>query len=186
MNDSDSQIALEIEHVNGNIDYVLYNPETDKLMRLPDNTSMSGNIGLIRKQNNQVSKAILVNGTALTHGSLNLRSEGQIKGKIVKMNKNPSGSGWVLVDKALPTNGILNGEQLIISTKGDRDASYTIKSIKREGKFSRIECGPITFATGMRKSDETISNKDSYAAYIYEFEEGAEFSITSHTEWSSK
>ncbi|MFA5244876.1 MAG: heparinase II/III family protein, partial [Pedobacter sp.] len=184
-NGDESQIALQIEHTNGAIDYVLYNPESDKLMKLPDNTSMSGNIGFIRKQNNQVNKAILVNGTTLNHGSFNLKSGGQIKGKIVKMNKNPSGSGWVLVDQILPGNGSLNGEQLIISTSGERDATYTIKSIKREGKYSRIECGPITFAKGF-KNPAVNDSKDPYANYTYEFEEGAAFSITSHTEWLSK
>lgn len=184
-NGNEAQIALEIEHMNGNIDYVLYNAETDKLMKLPGSISMSGNIGFIRKQNNQVNKAILVNGTTLNHGSLNLKSDGQIRGKIVKMNKNPSGSGWVLVDQALPQNGSLNGEQLIISTKGERDATYTIKSIRREGKYSRIECGSITFAKGF-KDPAVNDSKDPYANYTYEFEEGSEFSITSHTEWSSK
>ena len=183
-NGNESQIALEIEHINGNIDYVLYNAESEKLMKLPNNISMSGNIGYLRKQKGQVVKSLIINGSSLSHENLNLKSGGQIRGKIVKMNKNPSGSGWVLVDQILPENGSLNGGQLIIANKGERDATYTIKSIKREGKYSKIECGPITFAIGL-KNPVAQNSKDPYANYIYEFEEGDSFSIPSHNEWSS-
>jgi hypothetical protein len=181
----ESQIALQIEHTNGNIDHVLYNPDAEKLMKIPNNVSMTGNIGFLRTKNNQLSKAVIVNGTALNSRDLNLKSEGQIKGKIVQMNKNPSGTGWVLVDQILPPNGSLIGEQLIIATNGERDATYTIKSVKREGKYTRIDCGPITFAMGL-KSNPSADPKNPYSNYIYEFEEGAAFSIPTHTEWSSK
>ncbi len=183
-NGDESQIALLIEHTNGSIDHILYNPEYEKLMKLPSNVSMTGNIGFLRTKNNQPTKAILVNGSTLSYGELNLKSEGRITGKIVKMNKNPSGSGWVLVDQILPENGSLNGEQLIISTKGERDATYTIKSVKREGKYTKIDCGPITFAMGL-KNNQSEDPKDPYSNYIYEFEEGAAFSIATHTEWST-
>jgi hypothetical protein len=183
-NGDESQIALEIEHTNGSIDFVLYNPETEKIMKLPNNLSLSGNIGFIRKENGQVVKSLIINGNSLSLGEMTLKSAGQIKGKIIKMNKNPSGSGWVLVDQILPENGSLNGEQLIIANKGERDATYTIKSIKREGKYSKIECGPITFAIGLKNS-VAQNSKDPYANYIYEFEEGDSFSIPAHNEWSS-
>ena len=181
----ESQIALKIELSNGSIDYVLYNPDTEKLMKIEDSINMSGNIGFIRKQDGRVVKSLIINGKSLNHGSMNLKSAGQIRGKIVKMNKNPSGSGWVLVDQILPENGSLNGEQLIIANKGERDATYTIKSIKREGKYSRIECGPITFAIGL-KNPVVQNSTDPYASFIYEFEEGDSFTIPSHNEWSSK
>jgi oligo-alginate lyase len=184
-NGDELQIALEIEHINGSIDYVLYNTESEKLMKLPNNISMKGNIGYLRKQKGQVVKSLIINGSSLNHENLNLKSGGQIKGKIIKLNKNPSGSGWVLVDQILPEDGSLNGEQLIISNKGARDATYTIKSIKREGKYSRIDCGPITFAMGI-KNTVSQDSKDPYANYIYEFEEGDSFNIPSHSEWSSK
>ena len=181
----ESQIALKIELSNGSIDYVLYNPDTEKLMKIEDSINMSGNIGFIRKQDGRVIKSLIINGKSLNHGSMTLKSAGQIRGKIVKMNKNPSGSGWVLVDQVLPENGSLNGEQLIIANKGERDATYTIKSIKREGKYSRIECGPITFAIGL-KNPVVQNSTDPYASFIYEFEEGDSFTIPSHNEWSSK
>ena len=184
-NTEESQIALEIIMNNGSTDYVLYNPEEDKIMKLPNNISMTGNIGFLRKENNQLSKAILVNGKSLSDGKQSFKSAGKLSGRIVKMNKNPAGSGWVLVDQILPDNGSLNGEQLIISTQGERNASYTIKSIKHEGKYSRIDCGPITFAMGIKPFSD--SNKSNQAPeYIYEFEEGASFSISSHQEWNLK
>jgi hypothetical protein len=57
--------------------------------------------------------------------------------------------------------------------------------VKREGKYTRIDCGPITFAMGL-KNNPSADPKDPYSNYIYEFEEGAAFSIPTHNEWSSK
>lgn len=181
----ESQIALEIVMNNGNTDYVLYNPDSHKLMKLPNNISMSGNIGYLRKQNNQLSKAILVNGQSLSLEKQNLKSTGELSGKIVKMNKNPAESAWVLVDRLLPDDGSLTGEQLIIATDGNRNTSYTINGIKHEGKYSRIDCGPITFAIGIKAvSDKGLTTQAT--EYQYEFEEGASFSIASHQEWTFK
>ncbi len=176
---NNQEIALQIEHMNGNIDYVLYNPDSHSIMKTPNRISMTGNIGYIRKSGNKITKGILVNGTSLKYEELNLKSE-LIKGNIVKMNKTPDGDGWILVDTTLPADGSLNGQQIIISTDSDRDASYTIKDIKREGKFSKINCGPISFVNGIKPN--TLPS-DLSKGYLYDFEEGAEFMITSHAVW---
>lgn len=176
----EDQIALEIEHTNGDTDYVMYNSGT-KEMKLSNNISMSGTIGYIRKNSDKTTKAVLINGTSISDRELNLKSSGQMTGKVVDMNKETSGGGWIIVDKKLPEGDTLNGEQIFVTTAGERDASYTIQDIKREGEFSRINCGPISFVSGMKTSPETSTTLSSN--YTYDFEKGAGFAITSHSEW---
>lgn len=178
----DEQVAIQVEFTNGDIDYIMYNSGTES-MRVSDRISMTGTIGYIRKNNNKVTKAILINGTALTDKGLNLKSSGQINGKVVNMNKETSGGGWILVDKALPEGNALKGEQIFVSAAGERDASYTIMDVKREGEFSRINCGPISFVSGVKPSAEKSASGN--INYTYDFDQGAEFTITSHSEWPS-
>ncbi|WP_340381454.1 heparinase II/III family protein [Daejeonella sp.] len=174
--DSD-QIALQIEQTNGDIDYVMYNSGT-KDIKLSNNISMSGSIGYLRMNSDKAIKAVLVNGTSLSDGKLNLKSQGQITGKVVDMNKETSGGGWIIVDQKLPEGETLKGEQIFVNTDGERDASYTIVDVKREGEFSRVVCGPISFVSGMKADSPAGSHN-----YRYDFEQGAEFTITSHSEW---
>jgi hypothetical protein len=167
-------VSLKVEKENGGIDYILYNPSLRET-KFSDSVSMLGNIAHIQTINGVVKKVVLVNGKALTFGKLKLVSPGPFTGKILKMNKEQIGSGWVIVNALLPTDGSLNGQQLIIVPTGDRDASYTIKQIVREGQFSKIICEEPTFVRGLD------ANKKS----LYEFKEGANFSITSHLVWTA-
>ena len=100
------------------------------------------------------------------------------------MNKEIAGGGWVLVDTALPTDGSLIGEHLIISTNGKRDATYAIRDVKREGNLTKVDCGPISFVSDLKNTDpgkQTISPEN----FVYDFNEGASFQITSHASWTS-
>jgi hypothetical protein len=175
-------IVLQVEHMNGNIDYVLYNPESQKVMNIKPGISMTGNVGYISKTGNTITKAVLVNGSSLKYANLDLKSN-PITGKVMKMNKGFAGGGWILVDKPLPVDGSLNGQQIFISTNGERDASYTIRDVKREGNLTRINCGPITFVSTLKTASADAQDPRQY---LYDFEEGASFNITSHVVWVAK
>ncbi|SKB30585.1 heparinase II/III domain-containing protein [Daejeonella lutea] len=176
---SEDQIALQIEHTNGETDYVMYNAGTQE-MQLPNNLSMSGTIGYIRTNSGSTKKAVLINGTSLSDGKVNLKSEGQITGKVVNMNRETSGGGWIVVDQKLPEGTALKGEQIFVTTDGERDASYTIVSIETHGNSSKIYCGPISFVSGLKPLAERTEGSNNYR---FDFEPGAKFTITSHSEW---
>ena len=103
------------------------------------------------------------------------------------MNKKLSGGGWILVDTKLPADGSLNGEQIIIATDQARDATYTVRNVERQGDLTKIYCGPITFVrdfVGGTMEVRTFTLPKSYdKGYLYDFEEGAGFKITSHKVW---
>ncbi len=178
-NGTTMQTALQVAHRNGDTDYILYNPEAGKIMTLPNGIVMNGTLGYIRQQNGKTMEGILVDGTSLRSTDMSLKSAGPLTGNVVKMNKELKGGGWLMVDIELPVDGSLNGEQLIIETNGSRDACYSIVEVKREGKFTKVYCGPITFISDYKGTNPKHG-------YLYDFEEGARFKITTHKIWRLK
>ena len=185
-----SEVVIQVEMTDGSTDYILYNEGSQKELDLANGISMNGEVGYIKEKNSIVIKGILVNGSALRYGNMNLRSAGTITGKILKMNKELAGGGWMLVDNRLPADGSLNGEQIIVETDTERDASYTIKSVERENGLTKVYCGPISFVSDFKGGTmevRTFKVPKSYnLGYLYDFEEGARFRITSHKTWAKK
>ena len=184
------QVAIKVEKADGHTDYLLYNPASQTVMRLPNGISMTGTIGYLQEKNGWAKKGVLVNGKELKHNEVKLTSTGVITGKVVKMDKELDGKGWLLVDSKLPLDKSLIGEQIIIETTRDRDATYTIHDIQQEGRLAKISCGPISFVCGFRGGSmvvRTATLPRTYSeGYLYDFEEGASFAITSHKVWNAK
>ncbi len=176
-------IVIKVEKVDGRVDYLLYNSSSSNVVKLPNGMAMEGSIGYIQEKDNQALKGLIVNGSSLSYGKMKLKSAGAIEGKVIKMNKETGGDGWLLVDAKLPIDKRSVGEQIIIGTKGERDASYRIHDVRKEGKFTRISCGPVTFVTQFKAGDATA--KGGAREYVYDFEEGASFKIASHTLWEA-
>lgn len=182
-----TEISLQVELADGTFDYIIYNSDSQKTVSLANGIAMNGTLGYVKEENNKAVKGILVNGTALKYGKMNLKSDGPITGKVLKMNKELAGGGWLLVYTKLPLDGSLIGEQIIIDTNQARDAAYTIRRIERQGDLTRIYCGPITFVrdfVGGTMEVRTFTLPKCYdKGYLYDFEEGANFKITSHKVW---
>jgi hypothetical protein len=178
----DGQVAIQVDKYDGSTEYILYNPIENKVMKLPQGISMQGTLGYIKKQGDAVKKSVLINGTSLHHASMQLDSKGAFKGKVLKMNKVQSAEGWILVDAVLPTDGTLNGEQIIIDTPYERDATYTIDKVISENGGSKIFCGPVSFIRDYKENQAGVGGPGE-KVYLYDFEEGASFKITSHAIW---
>lgn len=183
----DDKVALKITKTDGTTDFLLTNPGSGEYT-LPNGVTLEGSYGFLRIKNGKAVKAILINGSTLRHGDFILKSSGPIQGKILKMNKELKGGGWLIVDTKLPDDGSLTGQQIIISTEGERDASYTIESVEQTAEGTKVLCGPISFVSGYLGGEMVIRNvkvpKDYSKGYQYDFEEGAAFQIATHTEWS--
>ena len=183
----DKKVALKIDKTDGTIDYLLYNPALGEF-KLPNGMVLEGEYGFVRIKNGQVSRGILINGKALRFQDFHLKSSGPLGGKILKMNKELTGGGWLVVDIDLPTDGSLNGQQIFISTGGERDASYTIEEVRHTEEGTRVYCGPISFISGYQGGETTVRNggvaNDYTEGFRYDFEEGAAFQIATHDEWN--
>jgi hypothetical protein len=188
LDDSKGQIvAIGIDMTDGTSAYILYNTDEVSEMRLPNGISMTGKLGYVKEKEGRPVKGILVNGSNLKYGRMNIKSGGTLAGKILKMNKELAGGGWLITDAKLPVDGSLNGEQIIIDTESERDASYTIQNVMREGDLTRIDCGSVSFVRdykGGTMEVRTFTVPRYYdKGYLYDFEEGASFRITSHDVW---
>lgn len=188
--EKEGQVVIKVAKVNGDMDYVLYNPSSQKVITLPDGITMDGAIGYLQLKNDKPAKGILINGTQLKYGKMDIKSTGAFTGKVVDMDKNLDGKGWILVDTKLPVDGSLIGSQIIIDTKSERDASYTIKDVQREGKQTKIFCGAISFVSGFKGGNMVVRTttvpKTYEEGYRYDFEQGATFNIASHVTWNAK
>lgn len=178
------EVYIQVEHVDGSIDYVLFNPSTENTVRLSNGISMNGKMGYIREKDGKAVKGILINGTGLQYKKIRLKSTGAITGQVLKMNKGLEGGGWLVVDAELPIDGSMTGEQLIVETETERDASYTIKSVVREGGQTKVNCGPISFVRSYKHGFAGSGNQQQGdGTYEYDFKEGATFQITAHKIW---
>lgn len=183
-------IVIEIEKTNGITDYVLFNADSSNHISLKNKITLNGRIGYVSMKKEEVQRAVLVNGQSLIAGKINLQQAGAYKGRVVQMNKALTGGGWVVVDKQLPVADSLKGEIIIIKTKGERDAAYTIEKIEQVAAGSKIYCGDIHFIRDYKGEKMMVRlakvPKDYDQGFEYDFEEGADFIITNHKTYSKQ
>lgn len=179
-------MMLQVNKENGSTDYLLFHPEGDQ-RAWPNGIDLDGQVAFIRKKGDQATRAILINGISLTYKEGLLATGKPIKGKVLEMNRELKGGGWIVVDQDLPLDGNLLGQQIFVDNQTDRDASYTIERIEQTAKGSKLFFGPITFVNGFLGEEVVIRNvrvpKNYTSGYRYDFEEGASFSIPNHAEW---
>lgn len=183
-------ITLEVRRQDGFTDFILYNADPENALHLPNGLHLSGTAAYLRVKGKEVKKAVLVNGTKLEFLNFSLLSPGPITGKVLQMNPELTGGGWLIVDQKLPANDYLPGSQITIETEGERDASYTIQDIQDHGDVSKIFCGPISFVSGYNGGNTEPQDvqfpSNRRENYIYDFQEGASFKIDVHQVWSSE
>ena len=187
-NAGDGYVALKIERVDGLIDYVFQNVSGQRVMRLGRKIELNGSAAFVQEYDSKVRKAILVDGISLKFGKLRLSASGVITGKVVTMNRQIKGGGWLVVDQKLPTDGSLVGQYIMIEPAGERDACYRIMDVQPQGDHTRIFCGPISFVSGYKGGNMVVRTatvpRDYSQGFLYDFVEGASFRISAHKEWT--
>lgn len=184
----ENQIALRIELTDGQVDDVLCN-FSQAQMAIPDGPTLVGAIGFVRHRKAVAERAVLVDGSRLTYANADLQMRAAFTGKVVAMNKGLNGRGWIDVDAKLPIDGSLVGKQIMIANNNDRGACYEIHGVKRDGRYSRIDCGSICFVRGYRGPTILLRHQtmptDYSLGYLYDFNEGAAFRIPMSRMWSA-
>ena len=173
-------VAVKVTLRDGAVDYLVASDDDRGAVRAAEGLEFAGAIGWLRVRGGKVRKAALVRGTHLSLGEFELSlPEAGHTGKIVKMDKDMSGRGYVWVDTRLPVDGRLAGAQMIIENDRVQNACYTIESVEEDGSRWKVSLGEVSFVRGY--TDEN----DYGAGYVYHFEEGAGFMIPHHVhaEW---
>jgi hypothetical protein len=184
-----NQIAIRIEFTDGHVDDVLCN-FSDRPIRIPSGPKLMGAIGFVRQDGQNVIQMNLVDGSNLSYWNTDLTAQAELTGHVVAMNKELSGGGWILVNSQLPTDGSLIGRKIMIANHNERDSCYTIRSISDQGKFSKVDCGPLSFVRGYQGPTVLLRGqempKDYSQGYLYDFHEGANFRIPMSAAWKGR
>lgn len=179
---SDMAVAVKVTLADGSVDYILCNLSGGE-MKADGGPAMTGALGFTRSgPDGKVTAAHLFGGTALAFGDTRLTAPATaLTGKVVKMNKDLGGGGYLWVDTALPADGSLTGQFIHIDPAAERDACYRIESVEKDGYLTKVYCGPVTFVRGYAGPTTEVRGqrlpKDYTKGYVYDFNEGAAFRI---------
>jgi len=176
-------VAVRIELADGTVDHVVVNP-SGQTLRLGDGLTFTGLVGHVRTSVGKPPRVALVEASEMKLNGLYVQGRAAITGKVVKMNRSLDGGGFIWLDQLLPTDGSLTGQWLHVANDNERDASYPIVSVERDGDLSKVFCGPITFVRGFAVPADTARGqtlpKNDGCCYLYDFAEGDAFRIPLH------
>lgn len=165
-------VALKVTLADGTVDYLLASDDDTAVLKTEGGPEWSGGIGWLRVKDGRVQQAVLSRGTRLALGSFALQAATPgYQGKIVRMDKDMAGKGYVWVDAALPLGGACRGQEMHIANDRVRNASYQIESVEKDGDLWKVCLGDACFIR------EFQDNTDYTKGFTYEFAEGAEFIV---------
>ncbi|NPV46452.1 MAG: heparinase [Armatimonadetes bacterium] len=173
-------VAVRVDLADGATDYLVSSADDTTVIRAEGGLEFAGGIGWLRLRDGHVERAALCRGTRLALGdfALTVPAPGQT-GRIVRMDKDMEGKGYVWVDAILPLGETLRGQQMIIANDRQRNACYEIESVEQDGELYKVCLGEVSFIRGFRDP------KDYGKGFVYDFTEGAEF-IVPLTVWASR
>ncbi|MBB29147.1 MAG: hypothetical protein CME25_09630 [Gemmatimonadetes bacterium] len=160
-------VALRVERGDGAVDYVMVSPDDTTKWEVENGILFTGRLAVVRKRGDKAEQAWLIRASQVSWDDFSVaRPDCGYRGSIVKMDRGLVDRGYVWVDQRLPTDGSLEGSQLIIANDGELNACYTIEDVVEEEGLFRIDCGEVSF---VRRFKDT---KDYGKGYVYNFEEG--------------
>ncbi|MEN6304661.1 MAG: heparinase II/III family protein [Armatimonadia bacterium] len=170
--DAAQAVAVKVTLADGAIDYLVSSDDDSTIIKSEGGPEFSGGIGWLRVRNGKVERASLTRGTrlALDKFAISLAAPGYT-GKIVRMDRDMEGKGYVWVDAVLPGDETLKGQQIIIQNDRVRNACYEIESVEKDGNLTKLCLGEVCFIRDYK------DRADYSKGFVYEFEEGAPFII---------
>ncbi len=169
-------VAVRVELADGATDYLLSYPGElgDSPMEVGD-LRFLGRLGFIRVRDGAVERAALIAGTELALGDFRVAVPAAgLTGTVVRMDRDMEADARIWVDTELPTDDTLVGQSIIIENDGARNACYTIERVERDGELTMLSLGDVAFVR------DFVDRTDYSQGYVYNFEEGATFTIPHH------
>lgn len=177
-------VALKVLKQDGQKDILVYNPDPSTAARVGDYT-VAATVGLFRfSADDRWKEGIVINGRGIGYKQQWIDGQAGFVGKVIDFKKQVSGEAWIRVDQRLPTGDSLRGEIMVIKNNNERDASYTIERVERQGTNSLVYCGPLHFIRDYKAEKIKVRQQVVPASYkngyLYDFEEGNQFEIAGH------
>ncbi|MGI5820403.1 MAG: heparinase II/III domain-containing protein [Armatimonadota bacterium] len=167
-------VAVRVELADGATDWLL-SARGAEVIDVPGGPSFSARLAWLRLRDGEVERAALIAGTEVGLGDFRLTTdEPAFTGTVVRMDRDMEGEGRIWVDAELPADETLVGEWIAIENDDVRNAFYEIRRVERDGELTMLSLGDLSFVR------EFIDRSDYAKGYVYNFEEGAGFTIPHH------
>jgi hypothetical protein len=164
--------AVRVELSNGDVDVILTSAADNALCRTEDGTEYRGRLATLRLRGDSVIRAWLVRCASVKRGDFSVDAGAPgYRGRIVRLDDDMTGHGFLWVDTPLPVDGSLAGAEIVIANDRKRNAVYRIASVERDGNLFRIDCGDVSFIRGFKDP------ADYGQGYVTNFQQGAEWII---------
>ena len=149
-----SAVAVKAVTADGKTDYLYSTLDPEATCSVDGKIEMKGEYCFARFEADQLTTLSLINTAAFSGGGIDITLDAPSwKGQIVAMDRQMDDDNTITVTPALPTDGILDGQWIIIDNDGERNAAYQIQQVRPGpgGDGSVISLGDVTFIRAMRK-----------------------------------
>lgn len=165
-------VALKIELADGAVDYLTSAPDDETTYEADEGITFCGRLQGFRVRDGMVERAWMIRGARLAWKGLSLSLPATAyTGTVHRMDREMKSRCSIWTKTPLPTNGTLNGCEVIVNNDGKVNATYTIAGVTRDGDLYKVDCGEVCFIRGF------VDNMDYGKGYVYNFEEGAQWTI---------
>ncbi len=173
-------VVLKVELADGTTDYLACAPDEETTYQTEEGFTFTGRLAALRVRGGKVEKAWLVRGSRIALGTYSLTlPTACYRGKILRLQRELQGRGYLWVDTPLPLGDVLKGSEILIENDRRLNACYRIEGVAKEGDRYRIDCGEVSFIRGFRDP------MDYRKGYVYNFEEGAAWVIPIQARWGA-
>ncbi|MDE2999011.1 MAG: heparinase II/III family protein [Gemmatimonadota bacterium] len=157
--------ALKV-HLPGNrVDTLIFGHE-GTLVEVDGRIRFDGSLGVYSEVNGLPQWAVLTGGTLLgTHDRSIRKPSGVWRGRVEAFEP---GRIWTFEE---PPADPLDGGYISIENDNERDATYRIREVRREGGRTLIDVGNVDFVRGM------VDELDYSQGFLYDFEVGRQFRV---------
>lgn len=115
-----------------------------KAISLPGGGQFQGRWGMVRREATGVTQALLVGGSRLSMGDVDLQTQATCEGTVTAVDYK---ANTLDVDVALPAGTALKGEWVILSN-ARHSTCYEVASVRPQGKGSRVQLTEISPLVG--------------------------------------
>jgi len=134
--------AVKVELPDDRVDYVYSSTKAQQVVSLTDDVSVAGRFAHVRLKAGTVESMVLVAGSLLRVGPITIAcATPEWTGTVDDYDRAGGASNCLHTATRLPAGGALRGQELHLANDRVRNASYTIREVRRKGAQTIIDLG---------------------------------------------
>jgi hypothetical protein len=142
-------VAVKVELPDGRVDYIVFAAGEGTEYKAGQGLVWNCAFGFVRTQMGRAAEMRMVRGTVLGwRGAVMEAPVAAYKGTVAGVEIGPTGENLILVDCELPLDGSLRGKELHVSTRNERNGTFPIAGVSREGDEFAVSVGEKSLVCG--------------------------------------